>query len=93
MLILGSCLALNLNYSGCCLRSKTKICSNIDCNCQQNCHILNDCCSDIADIGCHPASPPSPIFSPTITDTLGKIKKMKLHFSYFYVCTINQCGI
>ena len=80
MLLLGSCLALNLNYSGCCVRSKTQICSNIDCNCQQNCHILNNCCNDIADIGCYPASSSSPTFSPTTSDTLGKIM-------------INQCDI
>ena len=37
---------------------------------------MNDCCSDIADIGCHPAYSysSSPIFLPTPTDTLGKNK-------------------
>ena len=35
----------------------------------------NDCCSDIADIGCyHPASTSSPMVSPTPDDTLSKTK-------------------
>ena len=46
-------------------------CSNNGCYCDQNCHNLNDCCSDIADIGCHPAFS-SPIVSSTPTDTPGK---------------------
>ena len=73
MLILGSCLALNLNYSGCCSWS-TLACYNNGCYCDKNCHNLNDCCSDIADIGCHPASFYSPIVSPTPTYTPGKTK-------------------
>ena len=36
--------------------------------------ILNNCCSDIADIGCHPTSSFSPIVSLTPTYTLGKTK-------------------
>ena len=83
MLILGSCLALNLNYSGCCVRFKTKICSNIDCNCQQNCHILNNCCSDIADIGCHLAASSSPTFSLTTTDIFGMTKSLHFHISMY----------
>ena len=74
MLILGSCLALNLNYSGCCSWSNSPSCSNNGCYCDQNCHIFNDCCSDITDIGCHSASTSSSIVSPTLTDTLCKIK-------------------
>ena len=71
MLILGSCLALNLSYSGCCIMFLSPPCSNNGCYCDQNCHNLNDCCSDIADIGCHPAFS-APIVSPTPTDTPGK---------------------
>ena len=77
MLILGSCLALNLNYSGCCVWLQSPTCSNSGCYCDQDCHIFNDCCSDIADIGCHPASFYSPIVSPTPSDTLGKKKIRK----------------
>ena len=72
MLILGSCLALNLTYSGCCVMSLSAPCNNNGCYCDQSCHITNDCCSDIADIGCHPASSSSPIVAPTPTDKLGK---------------------
>ena len=75
MFILGSCLALNLNYSGCCVTSLSQICSNNGCYCHQNCHISNNCCNDIADIGCHPASSSSPTVSLTPTFTLGMIKK------------------
>ena len=70
MLNLGSCLALNLNYSGCCVFFLTPPCKNNECYCDKNCHKLNDCCSDIADIGCHPA----PSSSPTPTNILGKTK-------------------
>ena len=72
MLIVGSCLALNLSYSGCCVFSQSPPCENKGCYCDQICHIANDCCSDIADIGCHPASSSSPIVLPTPTDTFGK---------------------
>ena len=71
---LGSCLALNLKYYGCCSWSKSPTCSNNGCYCDQGCHIFNDCCSDIGDIGCHPATSSSPIISPTLTDTLGRTK-------------------
>ena len=75
MFILGSCLALNLSYSGCCVMSLSQICSNNGCYCHQDCHISNNCCSDIADIGCHPASSSSPTVLLTSTFTLGMIKK------------------
>ena len=74
MLILGSCLALNLSYSGCCDFFLSSTCNSNECYCDQNCHTFNDCCSDIADIGCHSASSSSPIVSLTPTDTLGKTK-------------------
>ena len=51
---LGSCLSLNLNYSGCCDYSQTSTCSNNGCYCDQSCHSFRDCCSDIASIGCYP---------------------------------------
>ena len=74
MTILGSCLALNLSYSGCCIMFLSPPCNNNGCYCDQNCYNLNDCCSDIADIGCHPPSSSSSIVSPTPTETPGKIK-------------------
>ena len=75
MFILGSCKALNLKYSGCCVAMRTQSCINIDCHCDQHCYSNNDCCSDIDDIGCYPVSSSSPIVSPTPTDnTLGKTK-------------------
>ena len=75
MFILGSCKALNLRYSGCCVPiRKIQSCINIDCHCDKHCHSNNDCCDDIADIGCYPDSSSSPIVLPTPTDTLGKTK-------------------
>ena len=81
MLILGSCFALNLSYTGCCVYSLSSSCSNNGCYCDQNCYKWNNCCSDIADIGCHPAFSPSPTVSHTTTDTLSKTKQ-KFHISY-----------
>ena len=72
MLILGSCLALNLEYPGCCVFRVTPPCRNNGCYCDHKCHILNDCCSDIGDIGCYLANSSSSVVSPTPTDTLGK---------------------
>ena len=57
-------------------------CSNNGCCCDQNCHNMNDCCSDIADIGCHPVSSFSPIVSLTPTHTLGKTKILLDCMSY-----------
>ena len=54
MFILGSCKALNLSYSGCCLSSPSPNCKNGDCYCDLTCYSNNDCCSDITDIGCNP---------------------------------------
>ena len=51
--IVGSCLALNLTYSGCCVISP---CSNNGCYCDQACHSIGDCCSDVGSIGCYPVS-------------------------------------
>ena len=103
MLVLGSCLALNLSYSGCCHSLLSPTCSNNGCSCDQECHILNDCCSDIADIGCHPASSSSPRVSPTPSDTLGKKKirktcntlvtvlKLSLIHKQYIICYILSC--
>ena len=91
MLILGSCLALNLGYSGCCVWSLSPFCNNNGCYCDQHCHMWNDCCSDIADIGCYPAFSSSPMVTPTATDLLGKIEcfwiacNLKLTYVYFYI--------
>ena len=67
---IGSCLSLNLNYFGCCVFSLSPPCSNNGCYCDKDCHDLDDCCSDIADIGCNPVNRSSPI--PTPTDKPGK---------------------
>ena len=74
MLILGSCLALNLSYSGCCVLYLSRTCLNNECFCDQNCYMFNDCCNDISDIGCHPTFSSSPTISSTKTDTHGKTK-------------------
>ena len=74
MFILGSCKWLNLKESGCCVTTQLQSCIDEDCHCVQHCHSNNDCCSDIDDIGCHPATFSFPIVLPTPTDTLGKIK-------------------
>ena len=52
MFILGSCKALNLSYSGCCLTALSPNCKNKDCYCDFMCYSNKDCCSDIADIDC-----------------------------------------
>ena len=69
----GSCLALNLNYSGCCVWSLSPTCWNYGCYCDQICHTAGDCCSDVADIGCHPIS---------IGMTNRKILLFKAHINY-----------
>ena len=54
-------------------------CSNNGCFCDQLCHNIEDCCSDIADIDCHPVSLSSP--TPTPSNSTGKTKSEvdKLH--------------
>ena len=74
MFILGSCKELKLSYSGCCNRRLSSPCSIKGCYCDNVCHIQNDCCHDIEDIGCHPVTSFSPTVSPTSTDTVGKTK-------------------
>ena len=58
---LGSCLSLNLNYSGCCDYSQPLLCSNNGCYCDQSCYSFGDCCSDIGNISCFPVSSPTPL--------------------------------
>ena len=65
---LGSCLALNLSYSGCCVWSPLSPCKSNECYCDQDCHDVGDCCSDIAELGCHPASYYSVVVSLTSTN-------------------------
>ena len=83
-------MALNLSYSGCCVESLSSPCNRNGCYCDQNCHNVNDCCGDIADIGCHPSTSSSPIVSPTPTHTLGKkncwivCHLSIIYFFYFY---------
>ena len=84
MLIVGSCWALNLSYSGCCMMLKSPPCINKGCYCDQSCYNWNDCCSDIADIGCHhPTYSPSP----TPTDILSKTKSESdsIHYSHSFL--------
>ena len=58
-------------------------CSNYGCYCDQNCHNQNDCCSDIADIGCQdPAYSSSPIVSTTTIETLSKTKSVAHVMNY-----------
>ena len=90
MLILGSCLALNLNYSGCCVMFLSPPCTNNGCYCDQTCHTLNDCCNDIADIGCHPASFNSPIASHTPIDTPLVTSGISAHYE-FQLMPITSC--
>ena len=74
MFILGSCKALNLGYSGCCIKPPSATCATIYGYCDQLCHSNNDCCSDIDDIGCYPVPFSSPIVTSTPTAILSKIK-------------------
>ena len=67
---IGSCIALNLNYSGCCVFFLSPPCSINGCYCDKDCHNLEDCCSDIAEISCRPVNRSSPTRTPT--NMLGK---------------------
>ena len=87
MLILGSCLALNLNNSGCCVWSLSQNCSNNGCYCDQFCHFLNDCCNDITDINCLPVSLSFTTVPPTPTDTLGNL------YAQFYTGSRSGSGL
>ena len=49
-------------------------CSNNGCYCDRHCYRMNDCCNDIADIGCYPTSLSSPTVSPIPTNAFGKTK-------------------
>ena len=94
MLILGSCLALNLSNTGCCVRFFSPTCSNNGCYCDQYCHFWKDCCSDVADIGCYPAYLSSIIVSPTPTDTLSKRKSEYIKvFDNFLTLSDIQFGV
>ena len=69
--------------------SPSSPCNRNGCYCDQNCHSVNDCCSDIADIGCHPASSSSLIVSLTPTHTLGKINSLDyMPFQYSFTLFI-----
>lgn len=70
-IILGSCLALNLGYAGCCMSYLSSKCCNKNCYCDRACHIFGDCCSDIISIGCFPKKKSSvKVFSITRTLSL-----------------------
>ena len=57
MFILGSCVYLQqkhqTSYCGCCKWSLSPECHHVDCYCDERCHKYNDCCFDIAEIGCY----------------------------------------
>ena len=80
-------MALNLSYHGCCKFLVSPPCSSKGCFCDQTCYNLNDCCSDIVDIGCSPASLSSSIVSPTPTNTLGKrkLEPHEIHYSQIFL--------
>ena len=80
-------MALNLSYHGCCKFLVSPPCSSKGCYCDQRCYNANDCCSDIIDIGCYPASLSSSIVSPTPTDTPGKTKleRHAIHLSQIFL--------
>ena len=63
-------------------------CSHKGCYCDNSCHTWNDCCDDIADIGCyHPAYSSSPIVSTTPTETLSKTKSKAhaIHYNHSFL--------
>ena len=96
MLIMGSCLALNLSNSGCCVWSLSQPCNNNRCILLSwNCHISNNnyCYHDISNISCHPASSSSPVVSPIPTVTFGKIISEASHFIYIIMYVAKQCCI
>ena len=84
---IGSCLALNLNYSGCCEWSLSPPCSINGCYCDKDCHNVGNCCSDVADIRCYHVNLTSPM--PITTKTFGKKKNNRfiqyVSQSYFQV--------
>ena len=82
MLTLGSCVALNLSYSGCCNFRLSPPCSINGCFCDDICHTSNDCCNDKDDIECHPATS----FSPTPT----ALDKNQMIFHYISPAIINS---
>ena len=49
----GSCTSLNI--TGCCTGSESEChVDTLDCYCDQTCYDYDDCCPDIASIGCLP---------------------------------------
>lgn len=52
----GSCLSLNLKYSGCCKITPFQSCISHTCYCDFSCYLYDDCCDDITSIGCFPPS-------------------------------------
>ena len=62
-------MALNLTYSGCCVSSLSPTCSINGCWCDQICHVFQDCCSDVNDIGCYSVTSSSTSSTPTSSIT------------------------
>lgn len=74
----GSCLSLNLNYTGCCKDTTSQTCVSHYCYCDSSCYLYDDCCYDIASISCFPASvntitliTPTSISSQTTSTAIG----------------------
>lgn len=91
-IILGSCLALNLGYTGCCMFYFSSKCHNKDCYCDRACHIFGDCCSDITSIGCFPIKKSTVL---SITRTLSSTTSLDITITQgisrlHYVQCINQ---
>ena len=80
-LIIGSCLTLNLNYSGCCVSSLSQTCRNNGCYCDQSCYDLRRCCSDIAEIGCFPVISDSTLSTTTLMRITTKTGETLLPFT------------
>ena len=51
---------------------------------------MNNCCSDVADIDCHPDSLSSPVALPIPTDSLGKTKPEYISQSFNTFSILNN---
>ena len=60
-LFVGSCASLNI--TGCCANGTCY--TGTGCYCDQLCYQYNDCCHDIASIGCLPTVSPTPSVTST----------------------------
>ena len=72
-------MALNLTYSGCCVSSLSPTCFINGCWCDQVCHVYQDCCSDVTDIGCYPVTSSSISSTPTSSMTTSTTSETALY--------------